>query len=347
MARNVERARFKEVASGLGQLLGAPANLEPSVPSGAVEAMRSGRHLFRVAWKGVGDALRVGQAIQELQRVEGKRSPRAIPLVAVPYMGEVGQRLCEEAGLSWIDLSGNASIDAPGLRVRILGQPNRFKDSVRPGNVFAPRNSRVVRALLLEPESGHTQAELARGSGLDKGRVSRIVRQLEKQGHLRKEGQAFRCVDALALLDAWREAYDFDRYRITRGIVGGRSAEEIMQRLARALEGRRVKYAITGLAGAWLLTEFAMFRTITALLGGPVEPSLLAELRFQEEPRGANVWLAVPDDDGPFVGSRTQHGIVCAHPLQVYLDLKGQPERASEAAAELRQRVLFKGSARG
>lgn len=345
MARHVETARFKEVAFSLGQLLGAPAEIEPSVQYGGFAAMRSGKRRLQVVWKSAGDALRVSQAIREVHSLRGKRS--GIPLVAVPYMGEVGQRLCQEAGLSWIDLSGNASIDGPGLRIRILGRPNRFKDAGRPSNAFAPRNSRVVRTLLLEPEKAHSQVQLAVRSGLDKGRVSKIVRRLESEGHLRREGQAFRCVAPLALLDAWREAYDFGRHRTTRGIVGGRSPEEIMQRLAEVLKGRGVKYAMTGLAGAWLLAEFAMFRTITALLDRPVEPSLLAELRFQEEPRGANVWLAVPDDDGPFMGIRTQQGITCAHPVQVYLDLKALPERAPEAAAELRRRVLFKGGARG
>ncbi len=334
-----------EVASSLGRVLGGAFRFEDAKLSGSVGTISAGNRVFRVAWKGVGDALRVRQAIQELRGFGG--SPRAIALVAVPYMGEVGRRLCEEARLSWMDLSGNASISGPGLVIRILSQPNRFKESRPPENVFAPRNSRVVRALLLEPQRAQSQAELSLRSGIDKGRVSRIVRQLEQEGHLRREGRAFRCVDPLALLDSWREEYDFDRHQVSRGIVGGRSSEEIVQRLARVLERGGVKYAITGLSGAWLLTKFAMFRTVTALLSGPVEPSLLEELRFQEEPRGANVWLAVPDDDGPFLESRTQQGIVCAHPLQVYLDLKAQPERASEAAGELRQRVLFKGSARG
>jgi hypothetical protein len=30
----------------------------------------------------------------------------------------------------------------------------------------------------------------------------------------------------------------------------------------------------------------------------------------------------------------------CVHPVQVYLDLKAQPERASEASVEVRKRCL-------
>jgi hypothetical protein len=46
------------------------------------------------------------------------------------------------------------------------------------------------------------------------------------------------------------------------------------------------------------------------------------------------------------MGQRTLDGIACAHPLQVYLDLKAQPERASDAAADLRPH-LFPARKRG
>jgi hypothetical protein len=32
-------------------------------------------------------------------------------------MGEVGRNACEEAGVGWLDLTGNAHIIAPGIRV--------------------------------------------------------------------------------------------------------------------------------------------------------------------------------------------------------------------------------------
>jgi len=51
--------------------------------------------------------------------------------------------------------------------------------------------------------------------------------------------------------------------------------------------------------------------------------------------------LVVPDDEGVFQGSQTRAGVRCVHPVQIYLDLKSQPERgAKEAAGELRKRLL-------
>jgi hypothetical protein len=113
-----------------------------------------------------------------------------------------------------------------------------------------------------------------------------------------------------------------------------------MQKLATELDRRHAGYAMTGLAGAWLLTQHAMFRTVSLLLREVPPTSLLSDLGLLDEPRGANVWLVVPADDAVFMGSRVESGFSCAHPLQVYLDLKGHPERSAEAAAEVRRRFL-------
>jgi len=65
---------------------------------------------------------------------------------------------------------------------------------------------------------------------------------------------------------------------------------------------------------------------------------------LREEPQGENVWLVVPNDVGVFQGAADHQGVRCVHPVQVYLDLKGHPERAVEAAEQLRRQVLNKES---
>jgi hypothetical protein len=63
-------------------------------------------------------------------------------------------------------------------------------------------------------------------------------------------------------------------------------------------------------------------------------------MSFREEPRGANLWVVRPVDDGVFEGAAIADGFPCVHPMQVYLDLKSHPERAAEAAGQLRTRLL-------
>ena len=302
--------------------------------------LRAADVVFAIDWKPVGDAANVGRAVRQLSAVgKGRRRPPIVPLLAVPFMGETGRRLCSEAGLSWIDLSGNAWIDTPGSRVRIAGHRNRFLSPGRPADVFAPRSSRVMRALLMEPERHFTQSELALASGVDKGRVSRLVRRLESLGFVeRLDSRRLRAREPALALEAWREAYDFERHDTLRGHVGVRTSEELVQRMVEIPPGE--PWALTGLAAAWQLSRFAQFRVVTLLVAGWPDEEWLATIGFREEPRGANLWIVRAHDDGVFAGARDVNGVPCAHPLQVYLDLEGHPERASEAAGELLRRHL-------
>jgi hypothetical protein len=142
------------------------------------------------------------------------------------------------------------------------------------------------------------------------------------------------------MLDAWAEVYDFEKHSIARGHITARGSEMLLPRLAEALARSKIQHAATGLAGAWLQTEFAAFRLVTFFVASHPDAAVLKDLGFREEPKGANVWLVVPDDAGVFDGSAKRQGVACVHPVQNYLDLAGHPERASEAAGELRSRLL-------
>ena len=103
-------------------------------------------------------------------------------------------------------------------------------------------------------------------------------------------------------------------------------------------------YAATGLAAAWLWTRYAGFRLATVYLSTPPTEGIEKDLRFRDEPRGANTWLVVPNDEGVFDGAEFVESVRCVHPVQAYLDLKDHPGRSTEAAAELRSRLLFRGN---
>jgi hypothetical protein len=47
-----------------------------------------------------------------------------------------------------------------------------------------------------------------------------------------------------------------------------------------------------------------------------------------------------PNDAGVFQGTGDRDGVRCVHPVQIYLDLKEHPERASDAAERVRAEFL-------
>jgi hypothetical protein len=299
-----------------------------------------GIHRFAIEWKSTGTIAVVTAAIKQLKNYT-REFPDLIPIIAVPFMGPAGRELCMEERVSWLDLSGNADIVATGLRIHVAGNANKFKKPGRPKNLFAPKSSRIVRQLLLRATHPFTQRELAIETGVNEALVSRVVRELEAKALIiRDEAGAVKPRDPDLLLDAWLEAYSFRKHQIIEGFVAERSSDAVLQGLSETFKKTGVNYAATGLAGAWLLTHFANFRIVTFYLKTRPSKELLQQLRFKEQDRGGNVWLVVPNDEDVLTGSTEREGIISAHPLQVYLDLKGHPERAKEAAEAVRKEYL-------
>ncbi len=303
--------------------------------------IKVGTFTFVVEVKRSGDVAAVWRAAQTVRKHAAHVAPESIPLVAVPYMGERGRALCEETGIGWLDFSGNAHLIAPGLRVHVDGRENQFKKRGRPANVFAAMSSRLTRRLLLEAGQFISQRDLANSTGVDEGLTSRVIRKLEEDGLLARNAQGkVRPRDPGVLLDAWRETYEFEKHSILRGYMVARSGAELVRHLASSLTERKVRYAMTGLGAAWLATRFASFLTASLYLQEHPGEDLIEDLEFQQGERGANVWLIVPADDGVFDGEEDHEAIRCVSPIQVYLDLKGHPERAPEAAEHLRRELM-------
>ena len=304
-------------------------------------AYRSGPYLLLVKYKAPGTPAIVAWAAEQAKSYVKGKGRNAIPLVATSHMGQAAADWCRGEGVSWVDLAGNADIKAPGLSIHVWGnKPVRGK-SGRPPNVFAPRSSRIARVLLHHPGRDYSQRDLAKSAKLDEGFVSRVVRNMEEDKLIiRGKNGAVRATDPNHLLDAWRERYEFRQNEIIEGYVAGRSGEEVLQQLSKALAQGNHEHAATGLGAAWLYSEFAMFRLVTIYLREAPSDDELRSISFRRDPRGANVWLVLPKDAGVFYEAGKVGSVPCVSPLQVYLDLKSHPERASEAAEELRKRRL-------
>lgn len=303
--------------------------------------LRMGPHLVAAVAKSNSRTAAIAQAANSARLAAKHAGPRAVPLVAVPYMGEVGARVCGEHKVSFVDLSGNAEINAPGLRIHVAGKPNRFIQRGRPSSVFAPKSSRIARLMLQAPQRPWRQSELADAGQLDPGYVSRICKRLEEDRLVeRSEDGAIRPRDPELLLEAWQAEYDIRRHDIRMGHVPAQTGDELVRRLVEVVGELSIPYALTGLAAAWLLAPFAAYRLVTLYLRKPPSDKLLQRLKWHEEKRGANLWLIRPNDEGVFHSVQAVGGAECVSPVQAYLDLRSLPERAEEAAEHLRKERL-------
>lgn len=304
--------------------------------------LRADDILFRIEYKAKASSEAIGAAIQHIRSFKAESEhENSLPLLVVPYMWNVGQHLCKEAGVSWMDLSGNAWIWERGFRISVLGRPNVYKSKGSPTNLFAPKSSRVVRVLLESYPHEIMQKDLPSLIGLGKGYISRILSRLAGGFFIEKdENGAISVSDPNLLLNAWRGAYEFEKHMILKGHMAGGTSQDVMQSLSRAFAQQHISHAATGLASAWLHTRYAGFRISTVFLS--VFPPELEwnEIGIRMEERGGNVWLVQPNDEAVFRGCVEIDSIPCVTPLQTYLDLKGHPERSEEAAEEIRNRML-------
>ena len=310
-----------------------------SVPTSDV-SVGIGSYVFALSWSNSGALGRVAHAVDRIVIMKDGFADSAIPILVVPFMGESARERCRQLGVSWFDLSGNAWITAPGLYVHILGRKNLYRRPGRPNSAFSPRGSRLARWLLMNPGEMVLQRSLAAFTGLHEGHVSRIVGRLIEMGLVERGAKGIRVTNAERLLDAWRDEYRFYRHTLVRGHISVGMGDRVDQILDRKLSDTGYQYAFTGLAAAWRMTRWAGHRLTTLYLAGMPAQDLLDSLGFRQEPRGANTWIVVPNDEGVFDGAASVDGIQCVHPLQAYLDLKDHPERADEAAEELRRRLL-------
>lgn len=338
---NRSAARVREALAGLLGVRLADVEVTADNSSDANVVVRAEGQAFVVEVTKSAGVARIADALRKVQESARRIRRQVVPLLAVPFMGEVGRRLCDQARVGWLDLSGNAHIVAPGIRVIVDGRPNRFLSAGRPPNTFAPKSARVARWLLIHAAEPLTQRQLARATDMTEGFVSRIVSRLEHEGYLiRGEGGGIRPKDPALLLGAWRDAYQFSKHTIHQGHVAARSGDALLRFVGDTLAEQGIEHAATGLAGAWALTRFAAFRIVSLYLPVDPSPALLERLGCREDPRGANLWLVVPNDAGVFQGAVEKDGIRCVHPVQIYVDLKNHPERAREAAERVQAELL-------
>ena len=336
-----EQDILRQVPELLAELAAVQPEFELVRGEGADLVIRLGNRLLVVEAKSNSQAGAVSDAAEQAAHAARQIGADAIGVVAVPFMGELGQRICREAGVGFIDLSGNASIKAPPLLIHVEGRPNRFVPRGRPSSVFAPKSSRIARLMLLDPRRWWMQQELAESGELGAGYVSRICKRLESERLIeRNADRAVRPRDAHLLLDAWRNRYDFAAHKVVRGHVSARSGEELASRVSSVLEGSDHRYAMTGLAAAWLIAPFASYRLVSVYLDALPSEELLEELKCRREERGSNLWLVRPNDAGVFQGGTIVNGMPCVSTAQVYLDLDAMPERSDEAAEHLRKECL-------
>lgn len=322
----------------LEEMLDAPAKFE-AVSAPLDLLIKVGKRRFAIEVQG---QLLPESLQKDFKTLSRLRPAGSTPVIAVPALTEPRRAALRALGANWIDFAGNAHIRGEDIFIHVDGRS--VPASVgRPASLFERRSSRLVRALLLEPARTWSVKQAAAAAGLEEGQTSRLLGRLRSQEFIERDAsRAYKLLDPARLASAWRDAADFRAHTIHPAHVVGRAGSEITLQVAETLRTQGVRFAATGLSAAWAYDHFAMHRLSTFYVEKAPTGDLAAALRRQNSGLdGANVWLVVPNDDGVFNGTRDVDGLPCVHPVQVWVDLKGHPERAEDAAEHMRTEALL------
>ncbi len=254
------------------------------------------------------------------------------PVVAAPFLTRRTRERLREAGVAYVDLTGNAwlTLDRPALWIETTGAERSPWREERPARTLrGAKAARVVRALLdLRPPLGVRR--LAALAGADPGYVSRVLALLEREGLVERERRGpVAEVDWAGLIRRWAEDHSFLGSNTAAPYLDPRGLAALREKLLRS----SARYAVTGSLAASQVAPVAPPRLAALYVDDP--EGVARELGLRPAEAGANVLLVAPFD--PVVYERTweRQGLTFAALSQVAADLLTSPGRGPEEAEEL------------
>jgi hypothetical protein len=294
-----------------------------------------------------------------IARLKAIEKDAAFAIVS-PALSQQVQAFCINAGIDFLDLAGNISINVPGkFALQRTGQRSKnFVQSAeepREVNVFSGRFSRVLRVLLQNPRSwtlsdiareleresraNRLAAELVanlqppRSFAVSLGTISKALRTLGDQLWVRRRGTQVIVPDPGRLLDAWAAKYrERYRFRMRSSITRPNPFGQDLNAISNGLETLPVgPFAFTGPAAANVRAPLIDLDTVDVYLPQPKQTESLRDLA-KCKAEGPALRFLEPYDLGVFMYARRFDNIPAVSDIQTYLDLSARGGRDQKQA---------------
>jgi hypothetical protein len=218
-------------------------------------------------------------------------------------------------------------------------------------NIFEPKATRVLRALLIDPLHNWTIRGLAKEVKISPGYAHAVVSTLIDLGHVaRTENYKIKVVNPTVLLRRWAAYHQYDRMNtFLEYYTFEREVDRFIEQLSNI---SNFSYALTALAGASLIAPHVRPVDIHMYIKRKDDATTLAKaLNLQPIPKGGNVKFVIPYDEGVFYGQQTAtiwisdqvaSPVNVVSTVQLFVDLYNYPARGLEAAEHLYERIVEK-----
>ena len=265
-------------------------------------------------------------------RVQNNPARHIYAVLVVPYISEAAAKICEEVGIGYADLAGNARLAFGSTFIFTHGYENPFRVR-REKNLYAPKSGRVLQALLREPRQLWKVTDLAETAQVSLGQVSNVRRALlDREWAGLTEGRVF-LKRPEELLKDWRENYK-SLAATTRRAYSLLHGSDLDEALSAAIAKAGAKHLLlASYSSAKWLAPFARVSTQYIYADSIGEQALDEVLKLEPAVKGENVIIMRPKDEGVFMGPVDGGlGLWCTSPTQTFLDLSIAGERGREAS---------------
>jgi hypothetical protein len=279
-------------------------------------------------------------AVARLFMKSGPSPANTYPIFAAPFISKSAAEICREAGAGYIDLAGNCRLAFDRIYIERQGQPNRHVSRRSLRSLYQTRSSRVLRALLFDPNLKWKLADLSVAAGVSIGQVFNVKKSLVDREWAVFEKDGLQLTQPDQVLRDWGKHYTFEK----NTLLNFRSPDtlsEMESRLAHRFTERKLRYALTSFSAFARLAPAVEHNRVFAYVD--MDADRAAEvLQLNPVDSEPDVTIMLPYDEGVFFGMKEIEGMNTVSPIQAYLDLAGLKGAGEEAAETLFNQVIQK-----
>ncbi|GBE13968.1 hypothetical protein BMS3Abin14_00002 [bacterium BMS3Abin14] len=262
------------------------------------------------------------------------------------HLSESAQEWLRSKKVSYLDLSGNFFLRSSFVSIFHSGK-KRSKEVKEPSpSFFADKSSLVLRELFANKIVEDGVRDLASNLDLSPGLVSRILKQLEESGYLRRSNAGIELQNRNDLLEEWVSFYRLKAKNVVQKkfYIHANDGNEILKILQRNKNRIPGEYALSFHGAASLVAPYAFFKDVHVFIKMKEEWEVnkwVDALNLEYEEYDSNFFLMKPYYRiSSFFRVRDIQGLSIVSDLQMYLDLMTFPKRGEEQAREILERLI-------
>jgi len=264
--------------------------------------------------------------------------PASYGVVIAPYISPGSAAICKEAGIGYVDLSGNCSIAFRQIFINREKSGNQFPFKTGLSSIYSPKSERILRVLLVYPFRTWKAIDLAKEAQVSLGMITQVSKKLIEEEWLKKTSQGISLTQPENLLTDWSNNYTIKR-NAQFNYYSMKPLQDLEIEIGDICNKMNIPYALTGFSASNRLAPMVRGQRAMIYVSREID-SVAEKVGLKPVESGANVILIQPYDDGVFWNARSIGDLEISEPIQVYLDLKRYPGRGEEAADFLFREVI-------